>query len=160
MNLGNKINERLRELGSDVVCDQLPRDLPEYSVLKGKKIVIVDDLLRVAERLLPELMVATGGTADAVIQGQDMTMGGILRQVMDIKPDYVLMDRNLIRVRGADVVTYLSMRRPDIKCIGFSSENGFEKEFKEAGAIASVLKRPESPEECIKDLAKVLKKIG
>ena len=151
-----KINEALAALGSKDKWLKAPEQLPEYEALKGKRIVLVEDVKGVIENLLPEYISATEGNAEAVFHTtQDLE--GLVAEIISKDPDVVLMDYSLAKnITGVEVIEGLREQGFTGKIVGNSSESHRAEEFKRAGAIGSIDKSSYPTSDSIIELAKLL----
>lgn len=151
------INSELQKLGSKGRWLSAPEFLPEYEVLKGKRILMVEDVIGLIENNLPEFIVATGGNASFLHHTEEST-GGLVNKILATNPDIVLMDYNLANeIKGSNVTKILLNSDYRGKVVGFSSENR-DREFKEAGAIGSITKGGLETSDSVKELAGLLSK--
>jgi len=151
-----KINSALGALGIEDQYIKAPDFLPEYEVLKGKKILIVDDIKGVIANNLPEFIVATDGNAGAVCH-TEQSFDELVSEILASKPDIILMDYSLAnRITGIDVINELKANGYTGKTVGYSSEKSRDAEFKRAGAIGSINKTGYEVSDSVKALISLL----
>ncbi len=150
-----KINTALAALGSTGKWKRLPEFQPEYQILLGKKIVIIDDYFMILQNMIPELMVASGGNAEAIHH-----TGESLQELVDMflsrQPDIIIMDYNLAAgLKGTSIVRELFKRGFTGKIVGGSSEPERVRDFIAVGALGNIDESDEVG--AVKDLAKLVK---
>ena len=153
-----KINTAIASLGSNRKWNELPEFLPEYKLIKGKRVLMVDDSTYTIEDFIPYLMVATDGNMQFVLHKEDQTSGGLLRAILDSKPnpDIVLLDYSLANgVEGPNIAEHLQIGGFEAKIFGFSSESDYKLRFKRAG-FGFVYKSSTDLEGSVKNLARLL----
>ena len=151
-----RINRALKELGSSSKWLKLPKFLPDYESLRGKKILLVDDVVEVVESLIPDLMVATDGNA-SFIHYKEQELELIISEILEKNPDIILLDYNLSEsLKGTEIARILKEKAFTGKSIGFSSEKDTSKKFIDAGAFGYVEKNAYDPEACLKGIAKIV----
>lgn len=151
-----KINKTLADLGSTVKWKRAPEFLEDYEPLRGKKLVMVDDVKMLLESFTPELMVATDGNASFVAYTGQNTEE-LIKQIMQDNPDIVLMDYHLSdSLKGSAIIEVLKGENFTGQAVGFSSDNSATKEFIKAGAKGAVRKEGGDPEISVSDLAKLI----
>lgn len=153
-----KINQILADLGSTGKWRKLPESFAEYEALRGKKIVMVDDVKMLLENFMPILMVATDGNA-SFVQYTGQAMDELIEQIARNNPDIVLMDYHLSEYfKGSGVVRALKEQKFSGQAIGFSSDARAAREFTAAGADGTVNKGAGLVEEAVKELADLIAK--
>lgn len=151
-----KINQKLAALGSKSEWLRSPEFFPEYEMLKGKTILMVDDIKEVIEGFVPDLMVATNGNASFIQHGQQ-TIEELVDEIMKANPNIVLLDYNLAQDIKGDVVARLLKEKGFAgESIGFSSENEHAGKFMKAGALGCIEKSTFEPSDSIKKLAEIV----
>lgn len=154
----SRVNETMQELGSSSKWLKLKKMPEGAEVLKGKRIVMVDDLRNILTSYVPNLIVATDDQAGFVLHEQQ-SMETLVEQILEKTPEIILMDRKLASgINGADVTRSILQKEPGIKIIGFSSE-GDATDFMGAGAVGFVEKDTLEPAESIKQVAELLKSL-
>lgn len=151
-----KINEALKALGRTETWLKAPDFLPEYEALRGKKIILVDDVVGVLANIIPEYIVATDGSADAILHtGQ--SLAELVAEILAKNPEIVLMDYTLANdITGVEVISELKAQGYAGKVVGNSSEKQRGKEFARVGAIGSINKSAYPTSDSIKELAVLL----
>lgn len=151
----DKINNAVSKLGSRMKWARPPQNLPEYEPLSGKKVMMIDDVAIVLENIIPDLMVATDGNTTFILYGgQDIET--ILEQILNEKPDALLLDYNLSdKVKGTDIAKALRIKEFGGKIVGFSSERAAIREFNQNGVDDCIGKGGISSEESVAELAKL-----
>ena len=121
----------------------------------GKRILVVDDSKDVLQNIIPLLTVATNGQSNYILhKGEDIET--ICATIVEANPEFVLMDYSLYgELTGDQIIQRLLQLRPDIKCIGFSSENR-TVEFSKAGAIGSIDKKLDNEEDTLRDITSMI----
>lgn len=151
-----KANTTLEELGLNARYKKLKETIEGCEVLKGKKIVMVDDLVNLMQLFAGDLTVATDGNASFILH-TDQTENNLSKQIIDAHPDIVLMDKNLgNNLSGVDITRNLLNNNSSITVIGFSSESSAGKEFLSAGARGFVDKDTTDTVETIRNIAKII----
>ncbi|MDO8575655.1 MAG: hypothetical protein Q7R78_03080, partial [bacterium] len=89
--LVNKINSLFETLGSFMRWKKTPEFLAEYEPLKGKKIILLDDVQGVLEGFIPFLSVATDGNF-SFIHYKGQSPEEISKEIIDMNPDIALID--------------------------------------------------------------------
>lgn len=154
----DKINETLALLESKARYLKVPEDYPEYQSLKGKKILMLDDIERLLEAFLPDLMVATDGNASFVLQKGE-TAEETAKEILTQNPDIALLDYSLQEgVKGTDVYEFLKKSGYLGKSIGFSSDKESQKLFKKAGVEDCIEKDTFDTSAIVKEIAKLVEK--
>lgn len=128
---------------------------PRTETLQGQRILLVDDIPALACLYGVELMLATHGNAAFVIH-ESQTQSQLAAEILAHEPNILIMDGILSgSVRGWNVIREVLSIRPELICIGFSSDPQFEQTFLDAGAVGFVHKRYELAKECTTELALV-----
>lgn len=154
----DKINQALADLGSTAKWRRAPEYLKEYEPLKGKRLVMVDDMKGLLEHFAPGLMVATDGNA-SFIEYTGQNSDQLIEQIMQHDPDIVVMDYHLSdHLKGSSVIRSLNEQNFSGQTIGFSSDNATSKNFMAAGAKGTVKKDTGEPERSIGELANLISK--
>ena len=124
--------------------------------LLGKRILVVDDSIGVLQGTIPLLTVATNGQAKYILhKGEDVET--MCTAVIEANPEFVLMDYSLAGgLTGDTIIQRLRQLRPDIKCVGFSSESNRGTEFSKAGAIGSIKKDPYDEEGTLRGIVSMI----
>ena len=149
-----KANSTLEQLGLTARYRKLKESLEGCEMLKGKKIVMVDDIANLMLMFAGDLIVATDGNSSFILH-TDQTEGDLVKQILDANPDIVLMDKNLANnLSGVDVTKDLLNNNSSINVIGFSSESSAGKEFLSAGAKGFVDKDTSDTIGTIQNIAK------
>lgn len=152
----DKINAVLADLGSDAKYLKLPKDCPEYKSLKGKKILMLDDIDRLLEAFLPDLIVATDGNA-AYIFHKGASPEDTAKEILEQNPDIALLDYSLQEgVKGTDVYKKLQEKGFAGLSIGFSSDKDSLKNFQRVGADG-IEKDTFDTGAVVKEIAKLVK---
>ena len=153
----NKINEALKRFHFDGEWLRAPEFLPEYENLKGKRILIVEDIEMIIQNVLPEYIVATDGTADAILHS-DQNLEKLADEILEKNPEVVLMDYTLANgVTGVEVMNALKNKGYSGKFLGFSSEGSREREFVRFGAIGALKKSDYPVSKTVLELARILR---
>ena len=154
-----KINKAILDQGNGARWKRVPEFLKEYEPLKGKVLVMVDDVRGILEQFAPDLMVATDGNA-SFVEYTGQPIDTLIEQIMQYNPDIVVMDYHLSEdIKGSDVITSLIKQKNfSGKIVGFSSDNEVSEEFMTAGAKGTVNKDTGSPEKSIGGLASLISK--
>ncbi|MDO8569862.1 MAG: hypothetical protein Q7R89_03795 [bacterium] len=151
-----KINKTLLEMGSKAKYLKLPEDFEEYKSLKGKKILMLDDVRRLLEAFIPDLMVATDGNATYVLH-EGKRPDETAKEIIEKKPDVALLDYDLSNgVTGIDIYNILKENGYSGQSIGFSSSKTYSNNFKKAGIENCVNKDTGYIEGTLKELAKLV----
>jgi DNA-binding NarL/FixJ family response regulator len=151
-----KINTTLSSLSIEDEWIKAPEFLPEYEALKGKKIVLVDDVKGIIANNLPEFIVATDGNASAVYH-KEQPLEELAKEILSTDPDIVLMDYSLANeINGISVINKIIAGGYTGKIVGYSSERNRDSEFKRAGAIGSINKGAYPVSESVKELINLL----
>ena len=117
--------------------------------LHGRKILFVDDSLDVLRVFVPRLIVATNGEA-SFIHCIRSDVHKLSRQIVAAKPDVALIDGELGgSLRGWDVVKKVLAANDQLLCMGFSSDESYEKQFFAAGALGFVHKETANPDQSL-----------
>lgn len=158
MSLLEKINKALADLGSTKKWKKAPEFLKEYEPLRGKVLVMVDDIKNLLEHFAPDLIVATNGNASFIeYTGQDIDK--LIKQIMQYNPDIVVMDYHLSDyLKGSSVIMSLNEQNFSGQAIGFSSDNDTSKDFIAAGVKGTVKKDTSQPEKSVAELANLISK--
>lgn len=158
VNLLEKINKALEDLGSTTRWKLTPEFIEGCEVLKDKVIVMVDDVKIVLESFAPDLMVATDGKANFV-EYKGQKLNELLDQILQYNPNIILLDYHLSdQLKGSEVLKALRESGFSGDAIGFSSDSHVISQFKTAGAKACIDKDAGQPEISVKELAEVITK--
>lgn len=154
-----KINMTLSELGSKAKYLKLPRDLEEYKPLKGKKVLMLDDVQGLLEAFIPDLMVATDGNTSYVLYKGEKPEE-VAKRIIEQNPEITLLDYKLSEsVNGTDVYKVLKENGFVGMPIGFSSERDATiNSFKRAGVENCVEKDTFDTSAIVKEIAKLVEK--
>jgi len=129
-----KINDACLALSSTRTQRRLPPFLKEYEPLKGKTLVMVDDIPMILTSFAAGLTVATDGKA-SFIRHADQNMDELVQEIMKYNPDIVLMDNSLSKnLIGPNVIRELKKQGFNGDAVGFSSAPEAAKDFANAGA--------------------------
>ena len=152
----NKINTALADFGSELEYLKPPEFQPEYESLRGKKVVMVDDVFGVIENILPEIVVATDGNARGIhYKGQSLQE--LAADILSKKPDVIILDYHLSDyLKGIEVAKELSKIGFTGKIVGCSSEGDRAKEFIKYGAVGNIDKTSYPASDAIKNLARMV----
>jgi CheY-like chemotaxis protein len=132
------VNSALRKLGSKLEYIKSPDYFPEYDKLKGKKIIMIDDVFMVLENILPDLVVASDGNAEA-IHYTNQKLEDLILDLMDKNPDILILDYHLSDgLKGVEIAIGLKRLGFEGKIVGGSSESDKGKEFIKAGAVGNI----------------------
>lgn len=151
-----RINSKLKALGSDKVCEKTPERIEGTEVLRNKTVLMLDDELKVLERFLPHLLVATDGKA-LFLKYNGQNTEDLVRQLKDANAEIVLLDYSLSStLNGVEVANLLKENGFPGSMIGFSSTDSvlLKKAFLDAGAVGLIEKI--IPKPSIKALADFL----
>lgn len=172
MNLLELVNMALSSIGARSRWKSLPTDNPQFTPLKGRDLVIVDDSRDVLEIFLPYLVVATEGRTYGIFVHQekietawDVALEALVvleKKAADGLKSVILMDYDLDRgLTGRDVTNELRKNGFEGVIIGFSGmeEDYVRSDFLAAGANAFVLKKTAEPEETVARIGEVLKAV-
>ena len=125
-------------LGSKTRWKKAPDQIND-ELLKTLSILIVDDYPRVLEAIIPSLI---ANMADArFILYRDQSSGGIVAEIMKLKPDVLLMDYQLGNMNGAYLTEQLRKRKYAGCIIGFSSARENIPKFTAAGTNGCIEKQ-------------------
>lgn len=153
-----KINKALLEMGSKAQYLKVPEDYPEYQALKGKKVLMLDDVKGLLEAFIPDLMVATNGNASYIFHKGE-TPEEVAKQIIEQNPDLALLDYSLSGgVTGTDIYELLKENGFAGKPIGFSSDKNSQGLFKKAGVEDCVDKDTFDTGAVVKEIAKLAEK--
>ena len=121
----NKINTALADFGSELEYLKPPEFQPEYESLRGKKVVMVDDVFGVIENILPEIVVATDGNARGIhYKGQSLQE--LAADILSKKPDVIILDYHLSDyLKGIEVAKELSKIGFTGKIVGYLRNQHF-----------------------------------
>lgn len=156
----DKVNAALRELGSTAQWKRAPEFLKEYEPLRGKTVLLVDDVNDVLQAIMPELIVATDGNA-SFIEYKQQELEELVKEIIERNPNIVLLDYHLSdELKGETIVRTLAEQQFVGSAIGFSSDSDTTRSFKNSGAMASVRKNAGFPEATVKDIAKLFDQEG
>ncbi len=124
--------------------------------LLGKRILVVDDSKGVLQGTIPLLTVATNGQAKYILhKGEDVET--MCTAIIEANPEFILMDYSLAGgLKGDTIIRRLHQLRPDIKCVGFSSESNRGTEFSKAGAIGSITKDSYDEEGTLREIVSMI----
>ena len=153
-----KINKVISDFGPGGKRKIAPEFLEEYNPLKGKVLVMVDDIKEILKDLAPELMVATDCNA-FFIEYAGQKMDKLIEQIMQYNPDIVLMDYHLSKnLKGSSVIEVLNRQNFSGQVVGFSSDDQASKEFIAVGAKGAIKKDINYPEKTVGQLASLISK--
>jgi CheY-like chemotaxis protein len=151
-----QINNVTKELGGRRYL-KVPEDFPGYEELRGKRVMMVDDVVGLLKEFMPHLIAATEGKA-TFIHYQDEVAAAVAEAIIDKNPEVVLLDYELSeRICGVDVARSLKENGFTGMIIGFSSDRDFLNAFKEGGVSMCVEKKSYDPEGTLQKLADILK---
>lgn len=151
-----KINASLQELGSSTKWKRAPEFKEEYESLRGKKVLMVDDVENVLVSFIPDLMVATDGEA-SFIKYNEQDVKELAQQIIEQNPDIVLLDYHLSdNLKGAVVAACLNDKGFEGGIIGFSSDSGVQNEFAKAGSLGCIDKNAGEPNLSVEELCKIV----
>ncbi len=147
------VNNALEKLGSKMKYIKAPEYFPEYDALKGKKIIMIDDAFGVLENILPELVVASNGNAEA-IHYTNQKLEELVVELLDKHPDILILDYHLSDyLKGIEIAKELNKAGFEGKIVGGSSESERGKEFMKVGAAGNIDKTEYPTSDTIKHLA-------
>ncbi len=147
-----RLNAIYAQIGVATRSDVPEQELDGHKALKGKKILLIDDSAWVFELYAEPLMSVTGGNAYFLLH-EGLKLNSLLEKILEIDPQYVLMDANLdSSVSGIDVTAELVRRKPEIRVIGFSNSISYAPAFMEAGAVGAVRKRSDDVGASMKEI--------
>jgi CheY-like chemotaxis protein len=153
-----KINKVISDFGPGGKCKKVPEFLKEYEPLKGKVLIMVDDLKHLIKDFVPDLMVATDGNA-SFIEYTGQEMDELIKQIIQHNPDIVLMDYHLSEnLKGSSVIRLLNGENFSGQIIGFSSDSQASEEFLAAGVKGTIKKDIDYPENAVRELASLISK--
>lgn len=116
-------------------------DCPEYPILQGLRVLLIDDSPEVFRVFVPSLLAATYGSA-GFIRCTGQTVASLVASAIAMAPKVVLVDGELgANLRGWEVTAELFRQRPELITIGFSTDPGYESSFMLGNAHAFVHKR-------------------
>jgi CheY-like chemotaxis protein len=128
------------ELGVTASWPRVAPPLEFAPALFDRRVVMVDDSPDMMAAFVPALLAATNGRAQFLLH-QGESAEEVVERVLELKPDLVLMDGELVgKTRGWTVTAELFKRTPDLPTIGFSSSATYEPHFLASNAGAFVLK--------------------
>jgi len=135
--------------------DQLP-EVKGAESLAGKRIFIIDDQDIVISKLIPPLMVATGGAAEFIYH-TDQSVDEIVGLIIGLQPEIILLDNKLSAgIMGQEVADRLIKSGYTGKIIGFSNNMEPPKGFLDNGAMGHVRKDTNSIITSILGVAKLI----
>jgi DNA-binding NarL/FixJ family response regulator len=127
-----------------------------FGVFQGRRIVLVDDSRGVMEAFEHLLGDVTTGEA-RFVHHIDQSAEELCREILQHRPDLVLLDANLARgIKGYRLLPLLLKGDPQLKCLGFSSDDGLRERFREAGAVGFVHKRAGEAFESLREVVDVM----
>ena len=136
------INAFLEQLGRSCRYLKVPT-VPEtaFETLQGKRILLVDDVSRIAEHWTPLLISASNGNANAVIHTASTSAEELLERIISERPEIILLDYELAAgLKGSQLVEPIRTVLPDTLLIGFSSNSTYNRMLIESGAAGAVEK--------------------
>lgn len=129
----------------------------QFDDLINCNMLLIDDSQLVMAAFIEPLMYATNGNA-SFLWHRDQSPEQLMDQVVEKKPDVVLIDANLEDgLRGYHLIPLLKNRLPNASFIGFSTAPSTRDAFMAAGAIGFVEKDISDPERNLREIAEVLK---
>ena len=141
----DEMNRIMVSIGATARCKKLPHESSVCEKLKGKVVTVVDDSLELLVNNVPDLVVATDGSANA-IHYKNQSPEEIADQIIELRTEIVLLDYALKRtafpykvvVSGVDVMKALKQKGYKGKIVGYSSDGKFQEEFMNNGAICCI----------------------
>lgn len=153
-----KVNNALEALGSKARWKRAPEFLESYEPLRGKILVMVDDVREVLESFAPHLITATDGSA-SFIEYKGQKLNELLDQILQYNPNIVLLDYHLSdQLKGTEVSRALHATGFTGESIGFSSDPSVTREFEDSDATGCIDKNASYPEESVQKLAQLISK--
>ncbi len=154
-----KINNVYFSLGDEQRDVNIPEYLDKYKNLKGKKVLMVDDIAGLICAFAPSLMVATDGNMSFIFT-ENQSSGELMTAIIKANPDVVLLDYNLARgvFFGSDIAELLKANGYTGKIIGFSTEKIANERFDKIG-IKTIEKDGVNPAESVKKVAEIYSSI-
>lgn len=150
------VNKQLTALQSSTQYKYIEDSIDGCEALRGKKVLMVDDVQKVLESFVAPLMIATSGHA-SFLHHTRQSLDELVQAVLAANPEIVLMDYLLAEdIKGNHVVRAIVRENPTIMCIGFSSSEDAQAPFSDAGAHATALKSAFAPELCLQAVAQVI----
>lgn len=150
------VNVTLAGLQSTLKYKRIFDAIPGCEVLRGKKIVMVDDMQSVLESFVAPLMVVTDGHA-LFMQYKGQLLEDLLQELLAAQPEIVLVDFHLSEtVKGDALVRMIAERHPEITCIGFSSDKDAKHPFLKAGVQGVAPKEAHDPDVSLQAVAKLI----
>lgn len=135
-----EVNAKIESLGQRGDLVRLPESHPDFEALRGKTILMIDDLKELLAGFLPTLVVATEGHGD-IIRHDQQTVEELAVEIAARNPDILLLDNTLrVGVRGPSVAKQLRSQSWTGKIIGFSADPSTENDFADGGADGFVEK--------------------
>ncbi len=154
--LKTKVNRAFEELGVGTRYKKVKETVPGCENLRGKRIVMVDDVKAVLETFVEDLVVASDGNASFILH-KDQSLDELVGEIIQRNPDIVLVDGHLAHgIEGDAVIESLSRINAVLKSIIFSSDSHIGDRLT-SGNIAGVVKKETSdPETSVKKVADII----
>lgn len=158
MTLLETINTSIEKIGMDSNVSQIPVLPVETQVLKGKKIVYVDDVKNLLSFFTPYLVTATGEEI-FLIEYKNEKLDELVKNILSFKPEIILLDYNLSReLKGGEVFSKLKEKEFEGIVIGFSTLE-YKDSFLNSGVDSFVSKNTSDPELTIEKIAEEVEKL-
>jgi hypothetical protein len=126
---------------------------PSFQRLRGVRVVIVDDSLRILRDAIPVLVTATDNNATFIhiSSARNYTPGEVIDAIVGAQPQWVLLDAQLGQwFGGPDLAKHLHQYHPQIQSVGFSSRSSL---FNGTPVKMSIVKRDEALFDSLKEFA-------
>lgn len=138
----DRINEIIQRVtGKEGKVENLPKQESDLEVLRDKKIVTVSSDGEALKSMIPRMLVATNWKADFLLHRNQSTED-LATQILATEPEVIFLEyfKPSIGVTGPRVAKLLIEKGFKGKIIGFSASPVADKEFKNAGALGSIMK--------------------
>jgi hypothetical protein len=120
------LGEMAKDLSDIMPCLEAPQKIEGCEILKDKTILLVDDDEFSFRFFVPHLIVETDGKAK-FIRYRNQEISELIDQIIEKKPDIVLLDYTLSgSLKGDEVVAPLRKLFPGM-IIGFSTVNAYAR---------------------------------
>ncbi len=151
-----RVNAALAGLQSTAKYKRLLDAVPGCEALRGKTILMVDDVQDVLESFVSPLMIATHGNA-SFIRYQGQPSEELVQEILNVRPEIVLIDYHLSEtMKGDAIARLLTKQQPEIACIGFSSDKDAKQAFLDAGVKGVAPKEAYDPEPSLQAIANII----
>lgn len=149
------INKAMARLGSPSIWTAAPERINGCEEFLNRRIVVVDRAPEALEKIMPQLIVDSGGTADFVLHSAGQSLTQLTAAIIEKLPQLVLLDWELAGEMKAPVLVRELSRHSRCKIVGFTSDwqNGFQFE---ALGIDFVVNRASHPRSALCEIARML----